>query len=52
MKRVASIFAVAVMTIGLFASCESETSVNDSDALYDMQVEATDGDYKTTTGRN
>lgn len=40
MKKAASIFAVLLMSVGLFASCESETSVEDSDALYDVQIEA------------
>ena len=52
MKRVASIFAVAAMTIGLFASCESENSIAENDALYELEVEAsTDGDSVRTTSR-
>jgi hypothetical protein len=52
MKKAASIFAVLVMSVGLFTSCESETSVDDNDALYDVQVEAsTDGDHVETTRR-
>ncbi|MGB7393236.1 MAG: hypothetical protein WA913_02465 [Pricia sp.] len=52
MKKVASIFAVVVMSVGLFASCESETSIEDSDALYELEVEANrDGDIVKTTSR-
>jgi len=52
MKKVVSIFAVVVMSAGLFTSCESETSVDDSDALYNVEVNAaTDGDIVRTTRR-
>ncbi|MGB6150958.1 MAG: hypothetical protein WBG48_03110 [Pricia sp.] len=52
MKKVASIFAVVVMSVGLFTSCESETNVEESDALYDVEVNAaTDGDMLRTTRR-
>lgn len=52
MKKVTSIFAVLVMSVGLFTSCESETNVTENDALYDVQVEAsTDGDLHRTTSR-
>lgn len=52
MKKAASIFAVLVMSFGLFTSCESETSVNDNDALYNVEVQAsTDGDLVRTTSR-
>ena len=33
MKKVVSIFAVVVMSVALFTSCESETSVDDSDCI-------------------
>ncbi len=53
MKKVASIFAVLVMSVGLFTSCESETSVTDNDALYDVQVQASnDGDDIRTDRRD
>lgn len=52
MKKVASIFAVVIMSVGLFTSCESETSVEDSDALYELDLRADrDKDYVPTTGR-
>lgn len=52
MKKVVSIFAVVVMSVGLFTSCESETNVDDSDALYEVEVVAsTDGDSLRTAGR-
>lgn len=52
MKKVASIFAVVVMSVGLFTSCESESNVDDSDALYDVEVNAgVDGDIHRTNSR-
>ena len=44
MKKVASIFAVVVMSIGMF-SCEAENNVQDTDAVYDLNIDASvDGD--------
>ncbi len=51
MKKAVSIFAVMVMSVGLFSSCESETNVDDNDALYDVQVQSTDRAYNETTRR-
>ncbi len=51
MKKVVSIFAVVVMSVGLFSSCESETNVADDDALYNVEVQATDRAYNKTTER-
>ncbi len=34
MRKVVSIFAVAVMTMGLF-SCEAETNVSETEALFE-----------------
>jgi hypothetical protein len=52
MKKAVSIFAVMVMSVGLFTSCESETSIEDSEALYELEVEASrDGDSVRTAGR-
>lgn len=52
MKKAASIIAVLVMSVGLFTSCESETNVDDNDALYNVEVQAsTDGDILRTTSR-
>ena len=52
MKKLASIFAVVVMSAGLFTSCESETNVDDSDALYEVEVNAAvDGTMLRTTQR-
>jgi len=46
MKRVTSILAVVVLTIGLF-SCEAETSTAEEDQLYqNTEIQATDGDEK------
>lgn len=36
MKKVASIFAVVVMAVGMF-SCQPESSVEETQALYDIQ---------------
>ncbi len=53
MKKAASIFAVLVMSLGLFTSCESDTSVADNDALYNVQVQASnDGDDIRTDRRD
>ncbi|WP_209400026.1 hypothetical protein [Pseudozobellia sp. WGM2] len=44
MKKVASIFAVVVMAIGMF-SCEAETNLEETEAVYKLNVDAaTDGD--------
>ncbi len=51
MKKAVSIFAVVLMSVGLFSSCESKTSVDDTDALYDVQVQATDRAYNEGTQR-
>ncbi|WP_411030964.1 hypothetical protein [Spongiimicrobium sp. 3-5] len=53
MKKAASILAVVVMSIGMF-SCESESSLEETQALYqDLGDEnATDGQSTTTDGRN
>lgn len=48
MKKAVSIFAVLVLSIGLF-SCEAE-STSETDALYDIQ--ATDGDIIKSDGRD
>ena len=43
MKKVAGIFAVLVMSIGMF-SCQPETNVKETQALYDtLEVDAGDG---------
>lgn len=49
MKKAVSIFAVLVMNVGLFSSCESDTNVADNDALYEVQ--ATDRAYNEGTER-
>lgn len=52
MKKLASIFAVVMMSVGLFASCEDDSNVAENDALYEVQDQtATDGDSKYYTGR-
>ena len=38
MKKVVSILAVAVMSVGLF-SCEVETSLEETDALFDTTLQ-------------
>lgn len=51
MKKAVSIFAVVLMSVGLFSSCESETNVADNDALYDVEVQANDRAYNEGTRR-
>lgn len=50
MKKVLSIFAVVVMSIGMF-SCESETNLEETQALFE-NINATDGDEVPPDGRN
>lgn len=50
MKKVVSIFAVVVMAFGMF-SCQPESSVEETQALYDMQdVDANDQDQTHSSG--
>ena len=50
MKKVASILAVVVMAIGMF-SCQPESSVEETQALYDIQdTNANDNDSTTSSG--
>ena len=52
MKKVASIFAVVMMSVGLFTSCEDDSNVAENDALYEVQdTVANDGDSKHLTER-
>ncbi len=39
MKKAVSIFAVLVMTVGMF-SCEAETNLEETDAVYELNVDA------------
>ena len=51
MKKAVSIFAVLVLTIGMF-SCEAETNLEETDALYELNVDAAvDGDDIETERR-
>jgi len=50
MKKVASILAVLVMTIGM-VSCETDNNLEETDALYELNVDATDGDNNDTERR-
>ncbi len=44
MKKVISILAMIVLSIGLF-SCEAENNIEETEALYDIEiVDATDDD--------
>jgi len=43
MKKLMSIFAVVVMSIGLF-SCEAENTVEETDALYENLEDTTASD--------
>ncbi len=43
MKKVVSIVAVAVLSLGMF-SCEAETNVQDTESLFEtLEQESTDG---------
>jgi len=53
MKKVLSIFAVALLTVG-FYSCETETDVQDTEAMYEqltIDQNATDDDEAQVDGR-
>jgi hypothetical protein len=49
MKKVLSVFAVLVMSIGLF-SCEAETNLEDTQALYDNLDDSTRADGESSGG--
>ena len=42
MKKAFSILAVITLTIGLF-SCEADTNIEETEALFDVEQNATDG---------
>lgn len=46
MRKVAGVVAVVVFALGMF-SCQPESSVEEADALYDIQ--ATDGNKSETS---
>ncbi|MFK5972703.1 MAG: hypothetical protein QM485_05435 [Flavobacteriaceae bacterium] len=48
MKKAASIFAVVMMCIGMF-SCQPESSVEETQALYDLQDTNSGGDQYNPT---
>ncbi len=49
MKKAVSIFAVVLMAFGMF-SCQPESSVEETQALYDVQdVDASDNDQTQTS---
>lgn len=51
MKKAVSIFAVLIMTIGMY-SCEEETNLQETDAVYELNVDAAiDGDDYDTERR-
>jgi len=53
MKKAVSIFAVLVMTIAMFTSCEDDSRVETTDALYDINVDASrDDEQHETEGRD
>ena len=52
MKKVVSIFAVLVMSVGLF-SCENDNSLAEDQALYEnLEVQANDEVKSDTDGRD
>ena len=53
MKKVLSILAVALLTVG-FYSCETETDVQDTEAMYEqltIEQNATDNEASEKDGR-
>ena len=42
MKKALSILAIMVFTVGLF-SCEADTNIEETEALFDVEQNATDG---------
>ena len=50
MKKVLSVIAVVIMSVGMF-SCQPESTVAETDALYD-NIDATDDDIVPSDGRN
>ena len=50
MKKVASVFAVVVMSVGMF-SCEAETNLDETEAVYELNLQAGDGDHTETESR-
>lgn len=53
MKKVLSVLAVVVMSVGLF-SCEADSSVEETQALYENlgEIDATDGNQVDDDGRS
>jgi len=52
MKKAVSIFAVLIMTFGMF-SCEAETNLEETDAVYELNIDAAvDGDDIKTESRD
>jgi len=52
MKKAVSIFAILIMTIGMF-SCEAETNLEETDAVYELNIDAAvDGDDIKTESRD
>lgn len=47
MKKIASILAVVVMSIGMF-SCETENNVEETDALYENIIDTSSSDDEDT----
>lgn len=51
MRKVVSVFAVAVMTMGLF-SCEAETNVSETENLFEsLEDREANGDNKSSDDR-
>ena len=45
-----SLAAICLMVIGM-ASCEAETSLDETDALYDVELQANDDDSTGSTSK-
>lgn len=52
MKKLFPIAAICLLFAGTFASCEAETSVEDTEALYNLEVQAGEDDNHQVNGRN
>ncbi len=50
MKKTLSILAIMVFTVGLF-SCEADTNIEETEALFDVEQNATDGGEVADEGR-
>ena len=50
MKKVVSFAAICLMVLGM-TSCEAETSLDETEALYDIELQANDDDENASTDK-